>query len=205
METLLTLVLQENAEAATYAYGRFKYGWTPRSTIILGVQFQINFFFIVGFTIFVWCSDVNEDPTVTSIRYSGHYPSIDNIPFVILHLKSYSSLLSHYKFSLSSRFFHILIASFYLSPTSLIWTLDPRDPSVTKSMVSTYKHLSMLVTNIALNQVESNLKLADDQKGLEYLSHSVALMSEDFQPTDLRYALYVHDTEFLIFFLYAVY
>jgi hypothetical protein len=44
METLLTLVLQENAEAATYAYGRFKYGWTPRSTIILGKQFQITHF-----------------------------------------------------------------------------------------------------------------------------------------------------------------
>jgi hypothetical protein len=146
----------------------------------------------MGFTIFVWCSDVNEDPTVTSMRYSRHNPSIDNIPFIILHLKTYSSLLSsllsHYKFSLSYRFFHILIASFYFYSTSLLWTVDPRDPSVTKSMVSTYKHLSMLVTNIALNQVESNLKLADDQKGLEYLSHSVALMSEDFQPTDLRYA-----------------
>ena len=65
-------------------------------------------------------------------------------------------------------------------------TLDPRDPSVTKSMVNTYKQLSMLVTNIALNQVESNLKLADDQKGLEYLSQSVSLMAEECQPTDIR-------------------
>lgn len=66
-------------------------------------------------------------------------------------------------------------------------------------MVSTYQHLSMLVTNIALNQVESNLKLADDQKGLAYLSHSVALMSEDFQPTDLRYVQYVCNTKYFNF------
>ena len=36
MISLLSLVLNENMEAATYAYGTFKYGWAGRSTNILG-------------------------------------------------------------------------------------------------------------------------------------------------------------------------
>jgi hypothetical protein len=143
------------------------------------------------------------------MRYSSHVPTTDNVPFVILHLifspLSFLSTSSHFLIPFSIPLYLVFISSlslFYL----FLRTPDPRDPSVTKSMVSTYKHLSMLVTNIALNQVESNLKLADDQKGLEYLSHSVALMSEDFQPTDLRYVLNARDEEYLIpFSLYAAY
>ena len=51
--------------------------------------------------------------------------------------------------------------------------------------MNTFHQLNMLVTNLALGQVEGILKVANDREGLDYLSGAVRQMLDKFLAPDL--------------------
>lgn len=154
MVSLLSLVLKENAEAATYAYGRFKYGWAGRSTNIMGTATT---------TASIICADDSLCNTLYNAWRVLQLPTVDS------HLCALLCVL-----------LILLLILFYF-----FFFLDRRDSNLTSSNMNTFHQLNMLVTNLALGQVEGILKVANDREGLDYLSGAVRQMLDKFLAPDL--------------------